>query len=767
MWIIPTERFIRRALIAIALAGLLLGLAAWAMSLPALADRIWTAGTAPVVVGLLVSIIRDLRAGRMGVDAIALVSMAAALALGESLAAIVVAVMYAGGNVLEDFAVARAERDLTLLIDRAPRIAHRRQGSAIADIAVEQIAIGDVILVRAGEVIPVDGIVASPRAMIDEAALTGEPIPVARREGEAARSGTVNAGEAFDIRASATAGESTYANIVRMVHAAQTAKAPFIRLADRYALLLFPVTLAVAGGAWLYSGDPIRALAVLVAATPCPLILAAPVAFIAGVAQAARLGILVKGGRPFEALAHTHTVMFDKTGTLTVGGARLVAIETAPGESADEVLRLAGSLEQASHHVVAAAIVEATLAKELALSVPAQVRETLGSGLEGVIDGRAVRVGSHQMVYGPRKPEDWAVRALRRAAWRSALSVFVAVDGRTIGALLLGDELRRETPRAVQALRSAGVARIVMVTGDRADAAETIGAALDLDAVLADRVPSDKVDAVETEQRLNPTVMVGDGINDAPALAAASVGIAMGGRGASASSQAADVVILVDRLDRVSDAVVIAKRARAIAVQSIAVGMAMSGVAMGFAAAGWLPPIAGALTQEAIDIAVILNALRALTPGRKARRPAMSVATATALRHDHDEMESGLDRLREIADALDDARGEAAVALITEANQIIARQVVRHEREDETKVYPDLARFLADSHGLGAMSRAHREIIHLARLLGQLADGLAAADADRYLIRDAQRVIESIEALVRIHNAQEEDIYEHAIAGHA
>jgi soluble P-type ATPase len=384
-----------------------------------------------------------------------------------------------------------------------------------------------------------------------------------------------------------------------------------------------------------------------------------------------------------------------------------------------------------------------------------------------MIDGRRVRVGSHQLVYGSRKPEDWAVRALRRAAWRSALSVFVAVDGRTIGALLLGDELRRETPRAVQALRAGGVGRIVMLTGDRADAAETIAAALDLDAVLADRVPSDKVDAVATEERLHPTVMVGDGINDAPALAAASVGIAMGGRGASASSEAADVVILVDRLDRVSDAVVIARRARRIAVQSIVAGMAMSGVAMGFAAAGWLPPVAGALTQEAIDVAVILNALRALTPGRRHGRPAMSAATATALRADHEQLETKLDRLREIADALDDARGEAAVALIAEANRIVARQVVRHERDDETKVYPDLAKSLGDAHGLGAMSRAHREIIHLARLLGQLADGLTADDTDRYLIRDAQRVIESIEALVRIHNAQEEDIYEHAIAGRA
>jgi P-type E1-E2 ATPase len=276
--------------------------------------------------------------------------------------------------------------------------------------------------------------------------------------------------------------------------------------------------------------------------------------------------------------------MFDKTGTLTVGGARLVAIEVAPSESADEVLRFAGSLEQASHHIVAAAIVEAARAKGLKLSIPSHVRESMGSGLEGIIDGRSIKVGSHQMVYGAHRPEPWAVRALRRAAWRSALSIFVAVEGRTVGAVLLADELRRETPRAVQALRSAGISRIVMVTGDRADAAETIGAALDLDAVLADREPADKVDAVATEVRQSATAMVGDGINDAPALAAATVGIAMGARGASASSEAADVVILTDRLDRVSDAVVIGKRTRRIALQSILAGLAMSGAAMGFAA---------------------------------------------------------------------------------------------------------------------------------------------------------------------------------------
>ncbi|MTW15718.1 heavy metal translocating P-type ATPase [Rhodoplanes serenus] len=755
----------RYGLVSTAVVGLVVGLVAWGLGAPDLAFWAWAAGTAPVVVALAISIAQALLAGRMGVDAVAFVSMSAALAFGEPLAGVVVAIMYTGGNVLEDIAVARAERDLRALVDRAPRIAHRRTGDVVEDVPIEAIAVGDRVLVRAGEVVPVDGAVVDTGALIDESALTGEALPVTRRPGEDVRSGTVNVGGTFEMRATATAGESTYAGIIRLVTAAQTAKAPFIRIADRWALLLLPVTLVLAGAAWAWSGDPIRALAVLVASTPCPLILAAPVAFIAGVSQAARHGILVKGGGALEALARTATVMFDKTGTLTVGGARLVAIETAPGESADDVLRLAASLEQASHHVVASAIMAAAAERGLALTLPSEVRENLGSGLEGRVGPHLLRVGSPAMVFGTVRPPDWAVRALRRASWRSALAVFVLVDGRPAGALLLADELRKETPRAIQMLRSTGIARIMMVTGDRADAAETIGAALDLDGVLADRSPSDKVDAVVTEQRLAPTLMVGDGINDAPALAAAGVGIAMGARGASASSQAADVVILVDRLDRVSQAVAVARRARGIAVQSIVVGMALSGVAMLAAAFGWLTPVAGALVQEAIDVAVILNALRALTPGRAAgfRRP-MPSAAARDLREDHARLERNLDGLRTLADALDDADPARAVALIGEAHRMVTEHVVAHERDDEVSVYPRLTRFLADNHGLAAMSRAHREIQHLARLLGRLADGLRPEDVDRYLIRDAQRVIEAIEALVRIHNAQEEDIYEHAVA---
>lgn len=752
----------RRALILLASCALAAGLFAAVFGRHDLARWMWAVGTVPVAASLAVAIARDLLAGRAGVDVIALLSMSAALALGEALAAVIVAVMYAGGSVIEDIAVGRAERDLKALIDRAPRTAHRRIDDRIEDIPIDDVAVGDLLLVRAGEVVPTDGLIVGPNALLDESAVTGEPLPVARRSGEAASSGTVNAGETFEMEATAASGDSTYAGIVELATAAQTAKAPFIRMADRYALLFLPVALLAAGAAWALSQDPIRGLAVLVAATPCPLILAAPAAFVAGASRAARRGILIKGGGPLEALARAHTVMFDKTGTLTVGGARLVAIETGPDRDANEALRLAASLEQASHHVVAAAIVAAASERGLSLHIPTEVRETFGTGIEGKVDGRDMRVGALQFVQGDEGLEDWAARAARRASWRSALTVFVSSNGRLIAVLLLADELRRETPRAIQALRDAGVGRIVMVTGDRADAAETIGAALDLDAVLADRIPSDKVDAVAIERRLHPTLMIGDGINDAPALAAADVGVAMGARGASASSEAADVVILVDRLDRVSEAVAIARRTRLIALQSIIAGMTLSFATMGAAAFGWIGPVGGALIQEAIDIAVILNALRALGGGSTLlRRPLPETATS-ALREDHEKIEQSLDRLRQIADALDAASPRRACEYIDEADRLVADVILAHERDDECDIYPRISHYLPNGQGLGAMSRAHREIRHQARLLARLAEGLPSHEPDKYLIRDAQRIIEAIETLVRVHNAQEEDVYEQA-----
>ncbi|BCM20825.1 heavy metal translocating P-type ATPase [Mesorhizobium sp. J8] len=611
------ESALRRLLLTIAIVGLALGLEVWRSGLGLLSpDTIWTAATLPVVVTLAISILRDFWIGRIGVDAIALVSMSAALLLGQALAAAVVAIMYAGGTVLEDFARGRAERNLKALTDRAPRVAHRRSAQGTETVPIEQVAIGDELLVRAGELLPADGVLIDASAVLDESTVTGEPLPERRGAGDILRSGTVNAGEAFVMRATAVADKSTYAAILRMVTAAQTAKAPFIRIADRFALLLLPVTLLLAGIAWRLSGDPIRGLAVLVVATPCPLILAAPVAFIGGVSRAARAGILMKGSAALEALAQIRTAIFDKTGTLTLGGAELIEIDVAPGEQADELLRLLASLEQASHHVLADSIVRVARHRKLMLSQPCEVREHRGEGLEGRIDRISVAAGSRPLVLGNEPLPEWAESGESRYHDAQVLRVFLALGGRLAAIFTFGDAIREDALDTVCALRSAGVTRIVMLTGDDSTTAEKVSASLGLDAVFADATPADKVGTVEAEKATAPTMMVGDGTNDAPGLAAATVGIALGARGGTASSEAADVVVLADSLQPVAEALRIARRTRRIAPQSIIVGLALSGAAMIAAAIGHITPVAGALLQEGIDIAVILNALRALGEGR-------------------------------------------------------------------------------------------------------------------------------------------------------
>ncbi|TPJ54957.1 heavy metal translocating P-type ATPase [Mesorhizobium sp. B2-6-4] len=614
------ESVLRRVLLVIAVLGLAIGAVVWRTGPWRIeADTIWMVATLPVVVALAISILRDFWIGRFGVDAIALVSMSAALLLGQPLAAVVVAIMYAGGTVLEDFARGRAERNLRALTDRSPRVAHRKSTHGTEMIPVEEVAVGDNLLVRAGELLPVDGILLDASASLDESAVTGEPLPERRKAGDMLRSGTINAGETFSMQASALAEHSTYAAIVRMVAAAQTAKSPFIRMADRFALFLLPATLLISGAAWYISGDPIRALAVLVVATPCPLILAAPVAFIGGVSRAARAGILMKGSAALEALAQVRTAIFDKTGTLTIGGAELLEIEAAPGRDANHLLQLLASLEQASHHVLADSIIRAARESQLTLSHPHDVREYRGAGLKGQVENISIAAGSRALVLADKPLPEWAKNGEDRYRDEPVLRVFVTLGKHLAGIFTFGDALRPDARDSLANLRSAGIARMVMLTGDDGAAAKRVSSRLDLDVIVADAVPADKVTTVVAEKAAAPTMMVGDGINDAPALAAATVGVAMGARGATASSEAADVIILVDRLESVAEAVRIAQRTRAIALQSIVVGLALSAIAMIAAAMGQITPVAGALLQEGIDVAVILNALRTLGDGRLGR----------------------------------------------------------------------------------------------------------------------------------------------------
>ena len=600
---------------------------------------------------------------------------------------------------------------------------------------------------------------AAGSAVLDESALTGEPLPVRRPAGDRARSGTVNAGDAFDLRVAASADESTYAGVLRLVQAAQTEKAPFVRLADRYALLFVPLTILIAGATWLVSGDPVRGLAVLVVATPCPLILAVPVALVAGISRAARDGILVKGGGALEILARAKVVLFDKTGTLTTGRARLGASETDGSLTAEEVLRLAASLDQLSQHVIAQALVTAARERGLRLAMPTDAHEESGSGLEGTVEGRRVALGSYGWLAARVRPAVWASLAMRRMSYEGAKSVFVAVDGKMRGALLLSDEVRPDTPKALRRLRQAGITKTIMVTGDRSEVAEPIGAALGIDVVLAERTPEDKVAAVLAERRQAITLMIGDGINDAPALAAADVGIAMGARGSGASSEAADVVLLVDRLDRLADALEIAGRARRIALQSVSVGMGLSIAAMCVAAFGFLTPVAGALLQEGIDVATILNALRALG-ARGRRRPVLPAATSERIRLEHRELQTLLDRLRTLGESLDRLSADAARWELNEVERSLRDQLLPHERREESEIYPMVAGLLGGRDPMSAISRTHREIVRLVGIYGRMLKDLPPQGLDPLLIGDLRRVLFSLEAIMRLHCAQEDEIYD-------
>jgi heavy metal translocating P-type ATPase len=583
---------------------------------PEAGDAVWAVATAVVLVPLTWSVGRTLLRGDVGVDAIALVAMAAALALGEYLAGAVVGLMLAGGNALEDYAAGRARRELSSLVARAPRIAHRRVGDAVEEVPVEELAPGDLVVVRAGEVVPIDGVVTSAEAVVDESALTGEPMPVACRLGAPVRSGSANAGGAFELRATRPASESAYAAIVRLVRQAEAHKAPFVRMADRYAAVFLPVTLAFAGIAWAFSGDPVRALAVLVVATPCPLILAAPVAILAGVSRAARAGVIVKGGAAIEQLGEAQTVVLDKTGTLTAGLPEIERLELFDGLDPEEALRLAASLDQLSVHSLAEALVHAAQNRGLALSFPEGVREGPGQGAEGFVDGRPVAVGSAAWLRlcGYDVP-DASVAELDAENGAGSATVLIGVDGRLAAAVILADHLRPDARGLVDGLRDVGIRHVAMATGDRVAVAEEIGRQVGVDRVYAEQTPEEKLELVRSLQAdgaLRPVVMVGDGVNDAPALALADVGIAMGAAGATVASETADAVILVDRVERVADAIRIGRRSLAIARESVLAGIGLSLVAMVFAALGYIPPVFGALLQEVIDVAVILNALRAL-----------------------------------------------------------------------------------------------------------------------------------------------------------
>ena len=610
-----TDVPIRPLLIGFPAAGLALGFVLRATGRDQWADLVWAIATLPALVALLVEIVRRLRRGEFGLDIVAALSMTSALVVGEELAAVVVALMYSGGQYLEDFAEGHARREMTALLSRAPRTAMRHSDSQLEEIDVDLIVSGDRLMIRQGEIVPADGTLASPLAVLDQSALTGESLPVQRVAGEAVISGATNVGEAFDLVAARPAAQSTYAGIVRLVEAAQRSRAPMVRLADRYALVFLVATLVIAGGAWAWTQDPVRMVAVLVVATPCPLILAVPVAIVAGLSRAAHHGILIKGGKALENMARIRSLVLDKTGTLTDGKARVVAIRAAEGFAENDVIRIAASLDQASKHVIAQTLVAEAQRRSLVLVVPAEMIETPGEGIRGTVEGRRAAVGGINYVRAQLEPAGKGLDPAQALDPPGAVVVWLAVDGQLAGRIVLADELRAGIAALLAKLRALDVERIVLATGDRRDVADAVTAGLGLDAVRAELTPDQKVMVVLSERKAGLVMMVGDGVNDAPALAAADVGVAMGAKGAAASAEAADAVLLVDTLDRIVPAIEIARRARFIALESVYAGIGLSTLGMIAAAFGYLTPVEGALLQEAIDVAVILNALRVLRGG--------------------------------------------------------------------------------------------------------------------------------------------------------
>lgn len=720
------------------------------------------------VIGVLVagwSVVRTARARRVGADLLALLALVGALVIDEPAAAAVVTLMLVSGMVLDARASRRAGRDLSLLVDRQPRTARRRAADGIESVPVERVAAGDVLVIASGDIVPVDGTVDDTSAAtvdgsgadLDESALTGEPLPRHAAAGGEVPSGSINAGAPFDLRATATAADSTYAGIVEIARRASAATAPMVRLADRLAVGFLGVGVALAAVAWVATGQLERAVAVLVVATPCPLILAVPIAVTSGLSRAARRGVVVRGGGTLERLGQVDTVFLDKTGTITAGRPEVTSVITADGIGDDELLALAAAVDQGSSHVVAAALHRAAADRGLALPVARDLDEAPGAGVTGTVDGRTVRVG------GPGWIDDddpIYERATRLAARLDGIVVLVEIDGSTAGGIVLADRPRPEAARTIRRLRRAGVEHIVLLTGDGAAPAGAVGALVGLEHIRSGATPANKLDAIVSARAAGGVAaMVGDGINDAPALAAADVGIAMGSRGGTVATETADVVILVDRIDRIADGIEIAQRSRRIARESAGIGVALSVAAMVAAAFGFLPPIWGAVTQEVIDVAVILNAVRAATDPR--RREALGDDDADVMRHfggEHDRLRPQLDLLLRLADALTlpDADTESA----RRALRVLREELLPHEVAEAHELYPRLDAVLDGDEPTALMARTHLELRRLTDRLEMTLDDVGDRETPTSVERaELCRLLYGIHAILVLHNSQEEEGY--------
>lgn len=605
----------RYPLVALTLVVLILVLALHLSGLREPAQWIASVYVLGIVVWTGIGMVKDMLRGHWGLDILAVVAMISTVAVGEYIAAVLIVLMLTGGEALEVYASGRAKRELDALLERAPRRAHRVEDGTPRDIPVQDVAVGDLLLVKSAEVVPVDGTLEMDAAETDESSLTGEGLPVSHERGDLIMSGSINTGAALVLRATATAAQSQYQQIVNLVQEAQDSKAPVVRLADRFAIPFTAVSLLIASLAWWFSGDPVRFAEVLVLATPCPLLIGAPVAFISGMSRSARNGVLVKSGSSIEQLANARTAAFDKTGTLTGGKPVLTTVHPAPGVEQERLLQLVASVEQFSTHALAESVVNAAADRNVGLLPGHDAVEIATDGVQATVSDHA----DHRVSVGKRRfIESLGARVPAIDLAPGELAVYAAVDGTYAGTLLMRDALRNNAGESLQRLRELGVAHRLILTGDAHATAQNVADELGVSDVHADLLPADKVSIVAAEPD-RPVVMVGDGVNDAPVLAAADVGIAMGARGATAASESADVVILADDIGRVPTAVAVAQRTLRIALTSIWVGICLSLALMLVAAFGHIPAVVGALTQEVVDLVAIGIALTALSAGRKER----------------------------------------------------------------------------------------------------------------------------------------------------
>lgn len=608
-----------RRLFAVLTVGVVALLSEFALGRPLWAQVVITVLGSLIALLMFIDMIKVLASGRFGIDLLAITAVVATLAVGEYWASLIVLLMLTGGDALEDFAANKANSDLKSLLDNTPTSAHRLVNGQLTDVAVDDVTIGETLVVKPGEVVPVDAVVLDGETMVDEASLTGESKPVEKGPDDELMSGTINGDAALTIRVAKAAADSQYQSIVKLVKESEARPAHFVRMADRYAVPFTLVAYLIAGVAWWVSGDPVRLAEVLVVASPCPLILAAPVGLVSGMSRTSRSGIIVKSGTTLEKLAAAKTVAFDKTGTITQGVLAVAEIKPIAPWTERDLLQLAASAEQQSTHILARSLVDHVGEKDLLATT--DVEESTSFGV-------AASVGDHAVRVGKRNFADPDGRATIPPV--DATAVYVGVDGQYAGVITFTDQMRPEAPATVKALHELGVQDIMMISGDHQAIADEVADVVGIDHVFAEQLPDDKIkiiDQVPKGQR--PVVMVGDGVNDAPSLAVADVGIAMGGHGATAASESADAVILRDDLTKVACAVIIAQDTLRIAKEAVWIGIGICTLLMLIAAFGVIPAIIGALCQEVVDTVTILYALRARTGRRDADAYAKTTPTAS------------------------------------------------------------------------------------------------------------------------------------------